>query len=243
MPTGVYHGSHLVKCLVLDEFDRSAPNGTGSAKIGGNYAPVLRWSDKARQEGYGITLHLDSATRSEIDEFSTSGFIGAKVDGDHVTLAVPDSKNVIQSVTSESILGIAQSFGWKVEHRSIKYSELPTFTEVMAAGTAAALVPIRSITRRESPTSPKSITSAIGTHERLSSDQDSEKVTYAPDSQDDEDIGSICTRLLTQLRAIQLGKVKDEFNWCFPVTREDGTKVAGEPDTTTGNGVTIDQLD
>lgn len=39
MPTGVYHGTHLVKCLVLDEFDRAAPNGTGSAKIGGNYAP------------------------------------------------------------------------------------------------------------------------------------------------------------------------------------------------------------
>ncbi|KAI0102874.1 branched-chain amino acid aminotransferase II [Nemania sp. FL0031] len=243
MPTGVYHGSHLVKCLVLDDFDRSAPNGTGSAKIGGNYAPVLRWSDKARQEGYGITLHLDSATRSEIDEFSTSGFIGAKVNGDEVTLAVPDSKNVIQSVTSESILEIAQSFGWKVERRSIKYAELPTFTEVMAAGTAAALVPIRSITRQEAPTSPKSITSTIGTHERLSSDSSSEKVTYAPDSQPEEDIGPICTRLLTQLRAIQLGKVQDQFNWCFPVTREDGTKVAGEPDTTNDNGQTIDQLD
>ena len=37
---------------------------------------MLRWSDKARDEGYGITLHLDSQTRSEIDEFSTSGFIG-----------------------------------------------------------------------------------------------------------------------------------------------------------------------
>ncbi|KAI1118954.1 aminotransferase [Nemania sp. NC0429] len=232
MPTGVYHGTHLVKCLVLDEFDRSAPNGTGSAKIGGNYAPVLRWSDKARGQGYGITLHLDSATRSEIDEFSTSGFIGAKVDGDDVTLVAPDSQNVILSVTTESILDIGRSFGWKVERRSTKYSELPTFTEVMAAGTAAALVPIRSITRRESPTSPKSITSAVGQHERLVSDQDSESVIYAPDSRDDADIGRICERLLTQLRAIQLGKVRDEFNWCFPVTREDGTKVAGVPNTT-----------
>lgn len=116
-----------------------------------------------------------------------------------------------------------------------KYSELPTFTEVMAAGTAAALVPIRSITRRESPTSPKSITSAVGQHERLVSDQDSESVIYAPDSQDDADIGRICERLLTQLRAIQLGKTRDEFNWCFAVTREDGTKVAGKPDTKNGH--------
>ncbi|KAI1821255.1 aminotransferase [Xylaria intraflava] len=226
MPTGVYHGTHLVKCLVLDEFDRSAPNGTGSAKIGGNYAPVLRWSDKARRDGYDITLHLDSATRSEIDEFSTSGFIGAKVDGENVTLVVPDSKNVIQSVTVESIQALGQKFGWKVECRPIKFSELPSFKEVMAAGTAAALVPIRSITRREPPTSPNSITSAIGKHERLSSDSQSEKVTYAPDSQSDEDIGPICTRLLTQLRAVQLGKVKDEFNWCSRVTREDGAKAS-----------------
>ncbi|KAI1431571.1 branched-chain amino acid aminotransferase II [Xylaria sp. CBS 124048] len=225
MPTGVYHGTHLVKALVLNEFDRSAPNGTGSAKIGGNYAPVLRWSDKASKEGYGITLHLDSATRSEIDEFSTSGFIGAKVEGDNVTLVLPNSKNVIDSVTVNSVAELGRSFGWKVESRTVKFSELPEFTEVMAAGTAAALVPIRSITRRDPPTAPGSITSAIGKHERLSSDSGSETVTYAPASRHDDDVGAICTRLLTQLRAVQLGKVKDEFNWCYRVTREDGTKV------------------
>ncbi|KAI1333197.1 branched-chain amino acid aminotransferase II [Xylariaceae sp. FL0255] len=242
MPTGVYHGTYLVKALILDEFDRAAPNGTGSAKIGGNYAPVLRWSDKARNEGYGITLHLDSATHTEVDEFSTSGFIGAKVDGDSVTLVVPDTKNAIESVTQESILGIAHSYGWKSERRPIEYSELPVFSEVMAAGTAAALVPIRSITRRLAPSSSGSITSAISKHEKLSSDAKSEKVTYAPDAQSDDDIGPICTRLLTQLRAIQLGKVKDEFNWCCQVSRDDGIKVTGEPKTN-GNGQTIDQLD
>ncbi|KAM3079265.1 hypothetical protein ACMFMF_004189 [Clarireedia jacksonii] len=120
LPVGVYHGVHPVKALILEEFDRSAPHGTGSAKVGGNYAPVLRWSDKARNEGYGITLHLDSQTRSEIDEFSTSGFIGVKKDGDNVTLVVPDSKNVIASVTSDSVLEIGKSFGWKTEVRSVR---------------------------------------------------------------------------------------------------------------------------
>ncbi|KAL8336829.1 hypothetical protein RB601_008359 [Gaeumannomyces tritici] len=123
LPTGVYHGTHPVKALILDEFDRAAPNGTGSAKVGGNYAPVLRWSDKARAEGYGITLHLDSATREEVDEFSTSGFIGALEDGQGgVTLVVPDSKNVIDSVTSESVQQIGRSFGWKVEKRQVSGS-------------------------------------------------------------------------------------------------------------------------
>lgn len=119
LPTGVFHGVHPVKALILDDFDRAAPNGTGNAKLGGNYAPVLKHSDKARSEGYDITLHLDSATHSEIDEFSTSGFIGVLVDGDSHTMVVPDSHNVIKSVTSDSVQDIAKSFGWKVEQRSV----------------------------------------------------------------------------------------------------------------------------
>lgn len=123
MPTGVYHGVHPVAALILEDFDRAAPEGTGSAKIGGNYAPVLRHSGKAKKEGFGITLHLDSRTRSEIDEFSTSGFIGIHGTPEAgVTVVVPDSKNVIKSVTSDSICQIAKHFGWKVEQRPVRLS-------------------------------------------------------------------------------------------------------------------------
>ncbi len=121
LPTGVYHGVHPVRSLVLDDFDRAAPHGTGNAKVGGNYAPVMRWSDKARAEGFDITLHLDSAAHQEIDEFSTSGFIGARVASDGaVTLVAPDSTNVIDSVTSESVLALGRSFGWAVEKRPVR---------------------------------------------------------------------------------------------------------------------------
>ena len=123
LPTGVYHGIHPIDALILEDFDRAAPEGTGSAKVGGNYAPVLRFSERARNEGFGITLHLDSKTRTEIDEFSTSGFIGIKGDaaeGKDVTLVVPDSKNVINSVTSDSAFKIAKSWGWKVEKRPVR---------------------------------------------------------------------------------------------------------------------------
>lgn len=124
MPTGVYHGVHPVAALILEDFDRAAPEGTGSFKIGGNYAPVLRFSERARKDGFGITLHLDSKTRSEVDEFSTSGFLGVKgtIDSGAVTIVVPDSKNVIKSVTSESACEIAKSLGWKVERRSVSAS-------------------------------------------------------------------------------------------------------------------------
>ncbi|KAL9091637.1 MAG: hypothetical protein Q9165_004713 [Trypethelium subeluteriae] len=193
MPTGVYHGVHPVDALVLEEFDRAAPEGTGSAKVGGNYAPVLRWSDKAKKEGFGITLHLDSRTRTEVDEFSTSGFIGVHKeegtpDGEGYTLVVPDSKNVIKSVTAESACELARSFGWKVEKRQILYKELPKFSEVLAAGTAAALVPIKSITTRST----------------------NDKFIYQGGS---DNPGPACMKLLTTLKGIQQGKIEDKFGW------------------------------
>lgn len=119
-PANAYHGVRAVDALVLEDFDRAAPRGTGGAKIGGNYAPVIRWSDRARAEGYGITLHLDSSTRSEIEEFSTSGFIGVRAEADGgYTLVVPDSENVVDSVTSDSCQTLARAQGWTVEKRKV----------------------------------------------------------------------------------------------------------------------------
>lgn len=136
VPTGVYHGVHPVRCLILDDFDRAAPKGTGHAKVGGNYAPVLRWTDSARDRGYNITLHLDSVSHDEVDEFSTSGFVGAKVEGEEVTIVVPDSKAVIDSVTSDSVQNIARSFGWKVEKRAVSF---PGIAPIVGAGIAKRL--------------------------------------------------------------------------------------------------------
>jgi branched-chain amino acid aminotransferase len=149
MPTGVYHGVHPVDALILEDFDRAAPNGTGSAKVGGNYAPVLRFSDKARSEGFGITLHLDSATRTEVDEFSTSGFIGVNGTPEKgITVVVPDSKNVIKSVTSDSVCEIAKSLGWKVECRPVS---LISIARVLATIKLTISSHVRSSTKKSPP--------------------------------------------------------------------------------------------
>lgn len=126
MPTGTFYGADPIKALIMEEFDRAAPYGTGHAKVGGNYAPVYRWSEKAKKEGYNITLHLDSKTRTEIDEFSTSGFIGVEQRDGKTRLCVPDSKNVLKSITSESTLEIARSLGWETEYRSVSPSSMHT---------------------------------------------------------------------------------------------------------------------
>lgn len=242
IPTGVYHGVQPVKALILEDFDRAAPNGTGNAKVGGNYAPVLRWSDKARTEGYGITLHLDSARHEEVDEFSTSGFLGVlQSDSGDKTIVVPDSHCVIDSVTSQSVQDIARSWGWKVEKRAINYRELPDFVEVFAAGTAAALVPIRSITRRIDAGAAQSLRRTREGHARVSVPRDGEEtVTYIPDGQ--EDAGPLAIKLLTTLQGIQLGKLDDQFGWRFNVTEEDGKKVAKAP-SGTGEVESVDQMD
>jgi branched-chain amino acid aminotransferase len=227
MPTGVYHGVHAVDALILEDFDRAAPEGTGSAKIGGNYAPVLRHSEKARLAGYGITLHLDSKTRSEIDEFSTSGFIGVKEDGHgKVTLVVPDSKNVIKSVTSDSVCTIGTDmFGYAVERRRIAYEELKDFTEVMAAGTAASLVPIKSITMTGR----------------------GDKFEYRVGSKEDPDgPGVVCKTLLETLKGVQRGEVEDRWGWNVEVEQPPAGFVegTGEVNGMTGGSQTpkVDQM-
>lgn len=193
MPTGVYHGASAVDALILEDFDRSAPHGVGHAKVGGNYAPVLRHSDKARREGFGITLHLDSATRSEIDEFSTSAFIGVKREGDQITIVHPDSQNAIDSVTAASVGDIARSLGYMVERRRVGYEELGQFDEVIAAGTAAALVPVRSITMRSK----------------------GDKFDYR--CGDQKQGGAVCVKLLQTLRGIQSGTIEDPAGWNLEV--------------------------
>lgn len=214
-----------IRALVLDEFDRAAPRGTGTAKAGGNYAGLLRWSGRARADGFGVTLHLDSAKHEFVDEFSLCGFLGVLVaDGDEedVTLVVPESSCAIDSLTSDSIQTIARHWGWNVIRRPVSYTELHTFSEVLGAGTAMGMVPIRSITRRRETTA-----SRLSASPRVLIDGDvetgTETVVYVPDGQ--EDGGPVFQKLSALFRALQLGKEQDEFGWRFEVQAKDGDLV------------------
>lgn len=82
---------------------------------------------------------------------------------------------------------------YRVSNSKIPYSELPSFTEVIAAGTAAALVPIKSITMRSK----------------------NDKFVYGNGRTDEP--GAAFTKLLTTLKGIQQGKIRDDFGWCEKV--------------------------
>lgn len=197
---------------------------------------MLRWTGQAKAEGFGITLHLDSARHEEVDEFSLCGFLGVKRsshgaaggggggDGDNdvdddVTLVVPDSPCAIDSLTSDSVQQIALSWGWKVDKRPVPYTELPAFCEVLGAGTAVGLVPIRSITRRGTrqrgrlPPGPRVVLA--------DDDEDAETVLYMPDEQPPGGGGPVFRKLRAHFTALQRGTVPDEFGWRFEVTAKD----------------------
>ncbi|KAJ5171165.1 Branched-chain amino acid aminotransferase II [Penicillium coprophilum] len=195
-PFSSYHGTAPLPAVTLEDFDRAAPKGTGHAKIGGNYAPVMKWSKHAMKAGFPMTLHLDSKTGEDIDEFSTSGFMGVKITqqeggAEQVVLVVPKSDNIINSVTSDSLMAIGKGLGYQVEHRTVKYAELSTFSEVMAVGTAACLVPIRSITHQSR----------------------GDYFVYTTESA----AGPVCQKLYTELTSLQRGDREDSLEWCHEV--------------------------
>ncbi|KAF7512375.1 hypothetical protein GJ744_001943 [Endocarpon pusillum] len=218
-PATTYHGLQPLPCVVVEDFDRAATRGTGSAKIGGNYAPVMRWSRRAKAQGYYMTLHLDSATQSEIDEFSTSGFIGVKkieadtpangqaamatptaVNGEakenpklNATLLIPSSPNILHSVTSDSVVHLAQhKLHLPIARRPVPFSELASLSEVLAVGTAASVLPIASVSR-------------------LSTD---EKYVFVGA---DGKAGEVGVELAALLKAYMRGEVEDEFGWRYEV--------------------------
>jgi branched-chain amino acid aminotransferase len=218
LPTSMPFGTRAQKALFIDNFDRAAPRGTGHAKVGGNYAPVVRYSEMAKNEGFSLTLHQDPVWHENVEEFGTCAFIGVRSGGqgggddDDVILVIPDSPCIIDSVTSESIQDIARRNKWKVEKRPIPYAELPEFSEVLGAGTGVTLVPIRSITRRR-------VTQQWHSSERLLLNENSETIQYIPDERPSG--GPVYLKLLAQLRAIQVGEIPDEFGWRFEVRSED----------------------
>lgn len=95
----------------------------------------------AHSQGYTELLFLDPATKTRIDEFGSSNFIGIKGD----TYVTPLSGSVLPSITNKSLRTIAEDLGMKVEMRPIPVEELAEFDEVNACGTAVVITPIRSI--------------------------------------------------------------------------------------------------
>jgi branched-chain amino acid aminotransferase len=142
-PVGPYFkgGVKPVNMLICRDVDRAAPKGTGLFKVGGNYAASMRAIIAARKSGYANTIFLDAKEKKYIDECGPANFYGIK-DNTYVT---PKSESILNSVTNMSLLEIAKLVGMRTERRQIPVTELCTFEEAGACGTAAVISPISKI--------------------------------------------------------------------------------------------------
>lgn len=127
--------------VIIRDFDRSAPLGTGMYKVGGNYAASLRANDIAHRKGYACEFYLDAKEKKYMDECWAANFFGIK----NNTYVTPKSTSILPSITNKSLMQLAEDLGMKVERRQIPEEELATFEEAGACGTAAVISPISYI--------------------------------------------------------------------------------------------------
>ena len=169
--------------VIIREYDRSAPHGTGIYKVGGNYAASLRANKKAHDLGYACEFYLDAKEKKYMDECGAANFFGIK-DNTYVT---PKSTSILPSITNKSLMPLAEDMGMKVERRQIPEEELATFEEAGACGTAAVISPISKIDDLEGGKS----------------------YVFSKDGKP----GPISTKLYNKLRNIQYGIEPDVHGW------------------------------
>lgn len=184
-PVGPYFkgGFSCNPYVILREYDRAAPHGTGTFKVGGNYAASLRANKQAHDLGYACEFYLDAKEKKYMDECGAANFFGIK----NNTYVTPKSTSILPSITNKSLMQLAEDIGLKVERRQIPEEELETFEEAGACGTAAVISPISKI-----------------------DDLDTKK-SYV--FSEDGKPGPISTKLYNLLRGIQYGTEPDVHGW------------------------------
>jgi branched-chain amino acid aminotransferase len=137
-----------IKVKVERNFIRAAKGGTGFAKCCGNYGASFLPTHNARAEGYDQVLWTDAFEHKYIEESGTMNVMFV-VEDKLVTPSLSDS--ILDGVTRDSLIVLAQEAGLIIEERKISVDELQlaflnkTITEAFGAGTAAVIAPIDTI--------------------------------------------------------------------------------------------------
>ena len=188
-PVGAYVGGALdaIDVVIARNYDRAAPNGSGSFKVGGNYACSLKSLNIAHEQGYKAVLYLDPATKTKIDEFNSSNFYAIK-GNKYIT---PKSDSILPSITNMSLEVVAAHLGMEVERRPVAVEELSTFDEVGECGTAVVITPVHKLVDKP----------------YLESDQET-VYTYG-----DGTCGPKSLELYNYITGLQKGEIEDLFGW------------------------------
>ena len=180
-----------IKVKVETRYTRAASGGTGSAKCGGNYGASFLPTQIARNEGYDQVLWTDGRENKYIEE---SGMMNVMFVINNKLVTPPLSDSILDGVTRDSLLTLADDLGYSSEERKISIDELRsafqngTISEAFGVGTAAVIAPI----------------SVIGIE-----DIDYSLPSYTPDN--------VMFQIKKKLDDIRSGAAEDIHNWNFRV--------------------------
>ena len=170
--------------LCVSKYDSAAPNGTGHVKCGLNYAMSMQAIADAKKNGYDDCVYLDPATHTKIEEASSANIIFVDDKGN---IVVPKSKTVLQSITRQSIVEAAKSYGhMEVVEREVFVNELHNMKECFLCGTAATITPVKTLTF--------------------------DKYTLKFNGAWNEE-WVVTPKLIEMMRKIKMGSISDRFGW------------------------------
>ncbi|KLV03227.1 branched-chain amino acid aminotransferase [Photobacterium aquae] len=145
-PWGSYLGEEALESGVdamISSWHRAAPNTIPTAaKAGGNYLSSLLVGGEARRHGYaeGIALSVDGYLSEGAGEnlFVVRG---------NILSTPPTTSAILPGITRDSVMTLAAELGYEVREENIAREALYLADEIFMTGTAAEIVPVRSVDR------------------------------------------------------------------------------------------------
>ena len=192
-PADAYFKSGLrpVSIWLSTSYSRAGLGGTGAAKCGGNYASSLLPQQEAAAHGCEQVAFLDSVERTWVEELGGMNLFFVHDDD---TLVTPElNGSILEGVTRDSIIVLAQDLGLKVDERRVAVEEWRDgvasgqITEVFACGTAAVVTTIGALR------------------------WDGGEVRAEPDA------GEVASSIRARLLDIQYGRAEDPHGWMHRV--------------------------
>lgn len=130
---------------MVSSWQRAAPNTIPTAaKAGGNYLSSLLVGGEARRHGYTEGIALD--TRGQLSEGAGENLFVIK---NNVISTPPATSAILPGITRDSIMILAKEAGYEVREEAIAREALYLADEVFMTGTAAEIVPVRSVDQIE----------------------------------------------------------------------------------------------
>lgn len=190
-PVGAYY-SKPVRVFIHDKYVRAFPGGVGFAKCAGNYGATMMPAREVRKMGYDQILWLDGIHHRYLQEIGTMN-IFVVIDGVLITPSL-DQGTILEGVTRDSILRLAENEGYTVQERDISIDEVihahseGKLEDMFGTGTAAVL-------------------SAIGEFHYKGENYELPPV----------ELREVSNKLKARLTALKSGKAEDIFGWLHTV--------------------------